>query len=203
MSRKNLLSTIYPRDVKVFKALAACGHASYDQLREFVRDKRLRTYEKAGLVGRIPLNRPGNGSGDRTCYRLTTAGREFCRHELHFSGMYKTQSVAHYMGIADRYFSLSPAERATWKTESQVQTLYERRIEELRDQGEEELAQSLWNLLEQGEVSPPDAVYTTEAGELVVLEIVTNNYGEAELQEKTAFVEAVGIEADSIDFVRI
>ena len=203
MSRKKSLTTIYPRDIKVFKALAACGHASYGQLREFVRDKRLCTYEKAGLIGRVPLNRPGDGSGDRTCYRLTTSGREFCRHELHFSGMYKAQSVAHDMGIADRYFSLSPEERSTWQTESQVQDLYEQRIVKLRDQGEEELAQSLQDLLIQGEVSPPDAVYTTEAGEQVVLEIVTNNYGEAELEEKTAFVEAVGFEADSIDFVRV
>ena len=115
MSRKMQLTTIYPRDIIVFKALAACGHASYGQ----------------------------------------------------------------------------------------VQDLYEQRIVKLRDQGEEELAQSLQDLLIQGEVSPPDAVYTTEAGEQVVLEIVTNNYGEAELEEKTAFAEAVGFEADSIDFVRV
>lgn len=202
MGRKTHLDKIYPRDLKALEALAKCGHASHDQLREFVRDKRLFIYEKVGLIGRVPYNHPGNGEGDRTCYKLTTAGREFCHHELHFSGMYVPQSVAHDMGLSDKFFSLSETERGSWQTETQARDIYEQYIDKLRDQGQEELAQSLWDRLQNGEVSPPDAVYTAESGEQVVLEIITNNYGEAEITEKVEFAEALGL-ANSLYFVRI
>lgn len=202
MSRKTTIDRIYPRDWKVFGALSKCGHASHEQLREFVRDKRLSTYEKAGLIGRVPYHRAGSGSEDRTCYRLTSAGREFCRKQLHMSGMYHAQSVAHDMGLADRYFSLSQEERDSWQTESQVRDMYEQYLDQLRDQGQEELAQSLWDKLQEGETSPPDAVYTTESGEQIVLEVVTNNYGETELAEKSEFSAVLGL-ADNIDFVRV
>lgn len=202
MGRKNSISKIYPRDLKALGALARCGHASHNQLGEYVRDKRLTTYQRAGLVARVSFNRPGDGSKDRACYRLTAAGREFCHHELHISGMYQPQSVAHDMGIADRYFSLSQPERDSWRTESQARDMYLQRIVQLRDQGQEELAQSLLDKLQTGEVSPPDAVYTALNGEQVVLEIVTNNYGEAEIEQKVEFAEALDLE-NSLDFVRI
>lgn len=202
MGRKTHLDKIYPRDLKALGALAKCGHVSHDQLREFVRDKRLSTYEKVGLIGRVPYNRPGDGEGDRTCYKLTTAGREFCRRELHFSNMYQPQSVAHDMGLSDHYFSLTVTERDSWQTETQVRDIYARHLDKLRDQGQEELAQSLWDRLQNGEVSPPDAIYTNESGEQVVVEVVTNNYGAEEIAEKVEFSEAIEL-ANSIDFIRI
>lgn len=201
MAHKSTLNKVYLRDMKALGALARCGHASHEQLKEYVKDKRLTTYQRAGLVARVPYNRPGSGEG-RTCYRLTTAGREFCRQELHFTAMYQPQSVAHDMGIADRYFSLSLQERDSWQTETQVRNMYAQHMDNLRDQGQEELAQSLLDRLQAGEVSPPDAIYTTEGGEQIVLEVTTNNYGEAEISEKIEFTAALGL-ADNIDFVRI
>lgn len=202
MGRRASINKIYPRDLKALGALARCGHASHDQLREYVRDKRLSTYEKAGLIGRVPYNRPGDSDGDRICYKLTTAGRDFCRHELHFSGMYVPQSVAHDMGLSDKFFSLSESERSSWQTETQVRDMYAQHMDSLRDQGQEELAQSLWDRLQGGEVSPPDAIYTSESGEQVVVEVITNNYGAEEIAEKIEFAEAIEL-ANSIDFVRI
>lgn len=203
MARKTALDKIYPRDMKALGVLAKVGHASQDQLHEFVRDKRLYTYEKAGLIGRVPYNRPGDRDRDQICYRLTRAGREFCRNELHFSDMYKAQSVAHDMGLADRFFALTPTERDSWLTESQVRDMYQQYIDKLRDQGEEETAKSLWDSLESGQVSPPDGCYTADTGEQVVVEVVTNNYGEAEIQEKINFVENMGVSWNSFDFIRI
>lgn len=186
---RNRIATIYPRDRATMAAMGRCGHVSHDQLGNYLRDKRINDYLKSGLLQKVVYAKPGDRAQDRTCYKLTTQGREFCRRTLHMSEMYKPQSVTHDMGVADRYFLLTQQERESWQTETQARSLFEAHIEQLREQGHEQRANELWDKLREGAISPPDAIYTTKQGVHVAFEVVTNNYGQEEISEKLEFIE--------------
>lgn len=196
---KKYITTLYPRDIKVLSALGRCGYVDREQLGEFLRNRRIEGYCKDGLLERSVYSRPGGREHDREVYRLTTAGRSLCRRELSMTHLYSPQNPAHDLTLANRYFSLSEAERETWRTESQSRDTLEEHIRQLRDQGEEERAEQLWEALRSGALSMPDAVYTSSEGITVAFEVITGNYGQVELEAKEEAAEALGA---SVEFVR-
>ena len=191
MAKKHI-TTIYPRDVQALSALGRCGYVTHDQLGEFLREKRINGYCKDGLVERSVYSRPGPKESDRTVYRLTAAGRNLCHKSLSMTRLYSAQNPAHDLVLANRYFSLSPTERDTWQTESQSRDTVCAHIRQLRDRGEEEQAQMLWDKLQDGRLSMPDSVYTSSEGVTVAFEVITNNYGQEELAAKEEAAEALG-----------
>ena len=194
MAKKHI-TTIYPRDKNALSALARCGYVSREQLGEFLREKRVQSYCKDGLIEKSIYSRPGARAQDVEVYRLTKAGRELCRRELSLS-TYCAQNPAHDLALADRYFSLSPTERETWRTESQSREDVYSEIRQLREQGEEERAGELWAKLQEGRLSMPDAVYTREDGVSVAFEVTTGNYGNEEITAKEEAAEALGAEIE-------
>lgn len=178
---------------------ARCGHVSHDQLKEFLRDKRISGYCKDGLIAKSVYSQPGAKEQDQTVYRLTAKGRDFCRRELSISHIYSAQNPAHDLPLTSRYLSLSVGERATWKTETQCREELRDYIRQLRDQGEEERARELWEKLEDGRISMPDAVYTASDGLSMAFEVVTGNYGQAEIEAKEEAAEALHV---PIEFCR-
>lgn len=196
---KHHITTIYPRDVNALSALGRCGYVTHDQLNTFLRDKRIDGYCKDGLVERTVYSRPGNREQDQTVYCLTRTGREFCRRELSMSHLYSAQNPSHDLALAERYFTLTPSERDTWRTETQSREDIENRICQLREQGESCQAEQLSERLRTGELSMPDAVYTASDGAAVAFEVITSNYGQAELEAKEGAAEVLGA---SIEFVK-
>ncbi len=189
---KQHITTLYPRDIRALSALARCGYVTADQLRENgLRDKRINSYCKDGLVERITHSRSGDREADRECFRLSKAGRDLCREELSCR-LYNAQNPAHDLCLSDRYHAISPEERATWKTESECRDIFTEHIQQLRDQGEEERAQELWDMYQDGRLSMPDAIYTRSDGVTVAYEVITNHYGEAEISAKEEAAEALG-----------
>ena len=164
-----------------------------------MRDKRISSYEKDGLVERSVYSQPGDRGADRAVYCLTAAGRNLCRRELCMTHLYSAQNPGHDLAIADRYFSLTPEERDTWKTESECRDLFTEHIRQLRDQGEEERAEELWNKLQDGLLSMPDAIYQPQGGPEICFEVVTNSYGQEEIQAKEDTAQALGMD---IEFTR-
>ena len=192
---KKRITTIYPRDKNALSALARCGYVSREQLGAFLREKRVQSYCKDGLVEKSIFSRPGAKAQDIEVYRLTKAGRELCRKELSLS-TYCAQNPAHDLALADRYFSLSQTERETWRTEGQSREDVYSEIRQLREQGEEERAGELWAKLQEGQLSMPDAVYTREDGVSVAFEVTTGNYGNEEITAKEEAAEALGAEIE-------
>lgn len=189
---KQHITTLYPRDIRALSALARCGYVTADQLRENgLRDKRIHSYCKDGLIERVTHSRPGDREADRECFRLSKAGRDLCREELSCR-LYNAQNPAHDLCLSDRYHAISPEERATWKTESECRDLFSEHLRQLRDQGEEERAQELWDMYQDGRLSMPDAIYTRSDGVTVAYEVITNHYGEAEISAKEEAAEALG-----------
>ena len=70
--------------------------------------------------------------------------------------------------------------------------MFNEHIQQLRDQGEEERAQELWDKYQDGQISMPDAVYTRSDGVTVAYEVINNSYGEAEISAKEEAAEALG-----------
>ena len=192
---KKRITTIYPRDKGALSALARCGYVSREQLGVFLREKRVQSYCKDGLIAKSIYSRPGTKAQDVEVYRLTKAGRELCRRELSLS-TYCAQNPAHDLALADRYFSLSQTERETWRTEGQSREDVYSEIRQLREQGEEERAGELWAKLQEGQLSMPDAVYTREDGVSVAFEVTTGNYGNEEITAKEEAAEALGAEIE-------
>ena len=112
------ITTIYPRDRKALSALSRCGYVNREQLSQFLRNKRIESYCKDGLIEKSIYSQPGSKASDQEVYRLTSKGRDFCRRELSLTRLYSAQNPAHDLVLADRYFSLSESERETWQTET-------------------------------------------------------------------------------------
>lgn len=197
---KRRITKIYPRDRSALTTLAKCGYASHEQLREFLRDKRISSYCKDGLIEKSVYSQPGNREQDKTVYHLTDKGRNFCRRELSASHIYSAQNPAHDLPLTDRYLSLTGHERATWKTETQCREELRDHIRQLRDQSEEERARELWEKMREGRISMPDALYTTSEGVSMAFEVVTDSYGQAEIEAKQEAAEALDAQ---IEFCRV
>ena len=199
MAKKHI-TTLYPRDKKALSALSCCGYIRRDQLDQFLRNKRIQAYCKDGLLEKSIYSQPGTSERDQEVYRLTSKGRDFCRRELSICRQYSAQNPAHDLALADRYFSLSETERETWRTENQSRDAVKEYIQQLREQGAEERSRELWERLEDGRLSMPDAVYTRSDGVSVAFEVVTNNYGREELEAKEQASEALGAQ---IEFYKV
>lgn len=191
------ITNLYPRDIRALSALARCGYVTEEHLKQAgLRDKRIDSYQKDGLVERAIYSHPGSRETDRAVYCLTAAGRDLCRRELCMTGLYNAQNPAHDLAIAERYFSLPQEERETWKTESQCRDIFEEHLRQLRNQGEEERAQELWDKLQDGLLSMPDAIYQPQGGPAICFEVVTNSYGQEEIQAKEDTAEALGMDIE-------
>lgn len=103
------------------------------------------------------------------------------------------------MPLTTRYLSLTEHERATWKTETQCRDILLGHIRQLRNQGEEERAGELWEKMREGHISMPDALYTASGGVSMAFEVVTDSYGQAEVEAKEEAAEALDAQ---IEFCR-
>lgn len=185
---KHHITSLYPRDEKTLKMLACVGYADHEQLHEFLRDKRINGYLKDRLIEKERLSVPGHPERDRICYKLTDHGRAFCRRELGLEHVYHAQSPRHDLPLADRYLSLTPEERATWRTEGDLRATLDERIQDM----DPEKSRQLRGELEDGRISMPDAAYTASDGEEVSFEVVTDSYGRAEIEAKQNAAVALG-----------
>ncbi|MEO2601647.1 hypothetical protein [Clostridium butyricum] len=104
---------------------------------------------------------------------------------------YIAQSVNHDLGISNKYFSLSDSEKETWKTETEIRKEFEEKLEELRN-SDFERYNDINKMVEEKSMSVPDCAYIENNIE-VYLEIITNSYGQAEVEAKERFIEIMDI----------
>lgn len=183
---KPYITQFFNRDRLAFTALSKVGHVTREHLKMCgLADSRIKNYIKDGLIEKVAY-KTGNEAGE--CYKLTRAGRELAERQWAIRGHYHAQSPLHDLSLANKYFSLPDHLRDTWMTETQVRDMFQEKLSQLREQGEEQLSKMYEDMLNKSLISMPDAVYTNEQGVQVAYEVVTNSYGQAELQAKEAFV---------------
>lgn len=183
---KPYITQFFNRDRLAFTALSRVGHVTREHLKMCgLADSRIKNYLKDGLIEKVAY-RDGNEAGE--CYKLTRLGREIAEKHWSIRDHYHAQTPKHDLALANKYFSLPEPLRDTWRTETQIRDMFQEKLSQLREQGEEQLSKMYEDMLNKSLISMPDAVYTNEQGVQVAYEVITNSYGQAELQAKEAFV---------------
>lgn len=183
---KPYITQFFQRDRLAFTAMSRVGHVTKEHLRSCgLADSRIKNYLKDGLIEKVAY-KDGNKAGE--CYKLTRLGREIAERNWSIRDHYHAQSPRHDLSLANKYFSLQDHLRDTWRTETQVRDMFQEKLSQMRDQGEEQLSKMYEDMLNKSLISMPDAVYTNEQGVQVAYEVITNSYGQEEIQAKEAFV---------------
>lgn len=185
--KKTYIKNFYLRDKKALISISKCGHVGKEHLNNFIKDSRIKNYVRDNLVTKEVFTKPNGATMEG--YKLTKQGRDFIEKQYGFKDHQHAQSVTHDLGIANKYFSLTEGERETWRTETELRRDFEEQLNNLRCEGQWERYEELREQLDNGGISMPDCVYTTEQGVEVAFEVVTNSYGRAELEAKERYVQ--------------
>lgn len=197
MARKKVYITqFFKRDKDAFTSMSKVGHITQQQMKSCnVTESRIKNYIRDGLVERVAYKT--NKTTDYA-YKLTRQGRELAERNWGVNNHYHAQSINHDLSIANKYFSLSEEQRQTWKTETELRDKFEEKLQDLKDQGEEETARLYGEMLEKGLISMPDASYVSEDGIEVSYEVITSSYGRQELQAKETYVEIMKCKYEAV-----
>lgn len=192
MSKKYIKNFFY-RDEKALLSVSRCGYVSHNNLKEYIAEKRILNYVRDGLVTKESFSK--NNGEQLIGYKLTADGRKFVEREYGFKYHQIAQSLNHDLGISNRYFSLSQEERDTWKTETQIRQEFEERLEEIR-LNDYERYDEINKLIDDRKISIVDCSYVDkESGIENYVEIITNSYGQAEIESKERMVEIMDIKS--------
>ena len=185
------LKQIFSRDKEFFTNLSNTGVVTQSHYKDAgVSSSRIKAYLKAGLIEKTPKE-----NGGEFGYKATYQGKEFAEKQwgIKRSESYTFQSLNHDRKLEEEYYKLD-REQYEWRTESQARDMFREKIEEIRKQDpvKAENIESMWG---NKEISMPDAIIINrETNVITAIEIITNSYGEQELQAKETFVEVMNIE---------
>lgn len=180
------------KDKNAFTAFSKCGHLNHNHLKSLgVSETKIKNYSRDGLIKKVAYDIKGQVNNG-ICYKLTDEGRKVAERKFDLQKFAQNTNghERHNLDVANKYMSLTQEERATVLNEREVRDLVQDRILEIENKQERDQASEL---LDQGAMSMPDIVYTTEEGVTMAYETTTNNYGEEDIvakQETCTFIKA-------------
>lgn len=187
--RKPYITQFFERDRLAFTALFRTGHVSYEHLRYCgLADSRIKNLIRDGHYEKVVYKHSGE---IKECYKLSKLGRAMGCRLWGLEKPYHAQNPTHDIAIAEKYFSISVECRDQWATDSQIRDKFQGQLNDLRNQGKEEVARVYEDMLNRGLISMPDALYVDVNGTEIAFEVVTNTYGQDEMRAKEALVEIV------------
>ena len=173
------------RDIQALNGLRICGYGKRDDLLKIITSNRIDKMLKQGI-----LESKSNIKGE-TVYTYTDKGKTFIKSldGIKSSSFYsrQTASAEHDTRLFSEYARLTPNERMSCMTEGQTRDIFAETIKQ--DQASAEIEKMY---------SVPDIVYTTETGETVAIEVITENYTEQRIEMKETFCETVGVELRTV-----
>lgn len=185
------LKQIFPRDKTFFENLSNTGVVTPGNYENAgVSASRIKAYAKAGLIEKTTKQ-----NGGAFGYKATSLGKDFAEKMwgIKRSESYSFQSLNHDKKLEEEYYKLD-REQYEWRTESQARDMFRDRIEEIREE-DPIRANRIQEMWDSKEISMPDAIIINrETDVITAVEIITNSYGEQELQAKETFVEIMNIE---------
>jgi len=196
--KSQYINKLTSKDQAFLKSLRCVGYLNQNHIKNHVglTDKRVQNFERDGYVERCAyLNRQTKEM--EHVWRLTDKGKELASTQMNLSNFYRSSSARHDLALADKYFSLPEADREHWLTEGDLRDMLKERIEKLQEQGELARADQLREMLQDRTISVPDGA-CVKGEQIFAYEIVTNSYGEAELQAKQEYVQEMGIAYETI-----
>ena len=196
---KPKIKNLYNRDRLALTSISKCGHVRESELKNFIADKRINNYVKDNLVTREVFNK--NNGEQLVAYKLTKEGKKLLEREWGVTNHYNAQSINHDLGISNKYFSLSEDKRETWKTETELRQELEEKLQEIKTIDYERY-QEINRMLEEKLISTPDGAYIDkETGIETYFEVITNSYGQTEIEAKERFIEIMDIKSYEMERV--
>lgn len=180
------------RDKDFTRCLSHAGHLSREQALEMgMNPSRIHTYQAENYIERTYVYNKSLKMQEE-CYFLTEKGRRLASDMMGIDSFYRSNGATHDVQLARIYGELSLEQQRSWITEKELRGVFQEKMDDLRVQGQDKLAMTLEKQLKEGRMSPGDGAYLAEDGTIVVIEIITDNYGKAEIQAKEEFVKAIG-----------
>jgi hypothetical protein len=197
MGRKSkYINKITKKDEEMLKAFSRVGYLSKDMLQRelLVADRRITNFSRDNYIEKCSFFNKKSKETEEI-YRLTSKGQKLMERELNIQSFYRSSSAMHDLRLADKYLSLTTEEKDSWKTESEMRSMYEEIINSMSESSRFEEYQQM---MEQHLISAIDASYINTDGVLVGVEITTSSYGNAEINSKEEFSNVLGIQTEYI-----
>ena len=192
------IKVLKARDKDFVRTLAHAGRMTREQATDIgMNQTRLRNFKADGYIERTYSYDKAQKDYVES-FHLTEKGKSFVTTELGVDSFYRSNGIAHDVALAGEYGKLSLDEQRGWLTENDLRALFQEKMQELRDQGDELRAMDLTNKLQEGLLSPGDGGYISESGSIVVMEVVTKHYGPDEIQAKEQFAQTLGAQLTQI-----
>lgn len=173
------------RDVQALNGLRVCGYANREDLLKIITSNRIDKMLKQGLI------ESKTNIKNETVYTYTDKGKLFIKNldALKDKAFYsrQTASTDHDTRLFKEYTQLTPTERMSCRSETQTRDIFAETIKQ--EQGAAEVEKML---------SIPDITYTTETGETVAIEVITENYNEQRIEMKVNYCQTVNIELRTV-----
>lgn len=174
------------RDKDFTRCLSHAGYMRKSQALDMGMNKsRLNTYQSEGYVDKMYVYNTETKSPEE-CFFLTDKGRNLATNMMGIESFYRSNGVKHDARLAEEYQKLSLEEQRSWLTEKDLRQMYDDRME------------NLGVTVKDSSISPGDGAYVGSDGQLMIIEIVTDNYGKAEVQAKEDFAQALGAQIQLI-----
>ncbi len=190
-------------DQKAFRAAAKCGHVTKEVAKEYgMGKKRLDKLTKEGYLKKEKIV---DGNKNPVVYKLTSQGKNYTKNHVDgVKNLYKGASYNHDNKLLERFIKLSDKEQIIAQTEADIkhdysytQIVYSHPAIQAQETGNTNYYR----------YSPPDMYvpeHTNEQGQIVaasVIEIITNNYGVAEISAKQDFSEQI-LGTSNIEYIK-
>lgn len=197
MRKKHYINVISYKDVNALQALRCTGYMTRQQLTQFISKSRIRAFCHERIIERCIVQK---NRQTIECYRFTDKGKGWCNKKIdamNSLSFYHSSSALHDIALADKYLSLTDAQRQTWKTENELRQELKECLEQLQKEDYSRYIEILYKL-EQKQISMPDCTFFDEVEQ--GFEIITSNYGEAEIFAKLEYAKLTGT---TVEFYRI
>jgi hypothetical protein len=167
------IGRITKKDGEMMKAIARTGIISKANAINFLgqNDKRLRLMEKNGYVRSENVL---TKDGGQTIYKLNSVGREYIKEYTNVDLLYRSNNsqIGHDLALNTAYFHIPESARETWLNESQIHNRFGNTIKDVGARG------------------GIDAMVVVD-GQIVGIEIITDNYGKIEISQKIEAAQAI------------
>jgi hypothetical protein len=192
---KPTLKHIYPKDVRAMSLLAKAGAISKETFHKLdISNNRINSYEKMGFVKEVHIPTM-HGPGCKSYYELQPKGKEFCERECNIKHFISNGGATTHNAKVSEYLveHLNKGELDTVMSERELSSFIEDRLQEYYDRNDERYEQLL-DGLKTHSLSMPDIIYKTQEGTFVAIEVITNSYGQDEIDCKLETCHLLDVE---------
>ena len=176
MSKNRNIKVLTQKDKNTLQAFANVHCLTKKHLTEDLKqnDRRIQSFKKDGYIKEKSYFNHSTKNTENY-FVLTQKGKLLTEDKIDVEYFYNSNSAGHDIVLADRYFDLGENERSTWITEIEQRDTF---------------------AIADG--SPCDGGYINSDGEMVLVEVITQNYSKEMREEKIEYAQNVGAKYEEV-----